>query len=497
MNEWVPRFVVSLGLLTLSATILLRFDLTFDEGIYIEGGRRVERGDVPHRDFFTILPAGPYYFQSLVRKVPVGSEWTRARLALLIDFAIVSLSLYSLGRWVSSASAALHMTALWMLTWLAHPARLTVNHRWDSLALVCISAVLTSSPHADPQRMRGLLRFGVAGVAAGLACFFTQSMVIVVIAGIIGIFLQHQVRAALSFCAGSVAAVTITSLALHWVGAFHPFLSQTMWNLVRYKRANSISLMDALAPLRADVYSILALVPVIVAIVAACNALQSVGETARRFGTLMVFAVALLVSSVMARISLDYFWFGSTLLYPFVARTVFRSSQTRQMHFGALTLAAFIGLSGLRIAEFATRSNWWCDGHACVSLPDRSTYRALASLRSHVRPGDRVIVEPFFPLVARLLRLETTGYFLYLQPTIFSEAEERAAIGEVERTNPRWIIRIGAPLSLYRSLWPGTAVSQFPLLDSYVRLMYREKLFTADRHMYFQLLTRRDECPLP
>ncbi len=45
--------------------IARRFSLTFDEGIYVDGARRILAGQVPYRDFFIVMGPGTFWLQAL------------------------------------------------------------------------------------------------------------------------------------------------------------------------------------------------------------------------------------------------------------------------------------------------------------------------------------------------------------------------------------------------------------------------------------------------
>ena len=46
-----------------------RFLLTFDEGIFVDGSRRILSGQVPYRDFFILMGPGTFWLQALALRL--------------------------------------------------------------------------------------------------------------------------------------------------------------------------------------------------------------------------------------------------------------------------------------------------------------------------------------------------------------------------------------------------------------------------------------------
>src|SRR5580692_5740373 len=95
-----------LALLWLSWIVLRRFSITFDEGIFVDGSRRILSGQVPYRDFFIVMGPGTFWLQALALRV-FGITLAASRAVMILDLAILAACVFWLvSRQLSIAYAA-------------------------------------------------------------------------------------------------------------------------------------------------------------------------------------------------------------------------------------------------------------------------------------------------------------------------------------------------------------------------------------------------------
>jgi len=107
-----------------------------DEGIILQGARRILRGEVLYRDFFSFFTPGSYYFVALLSRI-FGSSMLVARSTLAFYGGIFSAVIYLLSRRVCTRGISLIVVVLTMLTTL--PFRFLVLHNWDSTVWACLA----------------------------------------------------------------------------------------------------------------------------------------------------------------------------------------------------------------------------------------------------------------------------------------------------------------------------------------------------------------------
>src|ERR1039458_1733594 len=69
------------------------FNLGVDEGIYLEGGRRVAAGQVVYRDFFVLTGPLTFWMEGGLARA-VGTDIPLLRLPMLLDAAFLAWAVY-------------------------------------------------------------------------------------------------------------------------------------------------------------------------------------------------------------------------------------------------------------------------------------------------------------------------------------------------------------------------------------------------------------------
>jgi len=107
-----------------------------DEGIVLQGARRILRGEVLYHDFFSFFTPGSYYFLAVLFKI-FGNSFLVGRVALVVFGGIYSAVTYLLARRVCSRGSAMFAAGLATATTL--PYRFEVLHNWDSTLWACLA----------------------------------------------------------------------------------------------------------------------------------------------------------------------------------------------------------------------------------------------------------------------------------------------------------------------------------------------------------------------
>src|SRR5436853_1377044 len=68
-------------------------DLLNDEGIYLDGARRILAGQSPYRDFFALTGPGVFWDLAVTFRI-LGMTFAAARLTLVIDLALLAAGLF-------------------------------------------------------------------------------------------------------------------------------------------------------------------------------------------------------------------------------------------------------------------------------------------------------------------------------------------------------------------------------------------------------------------
>jgi 4-amino-4-deoxy-L-arabinose transferase-like glycosyltransferase len=209
---------------------------TNDEGIYLEGARRILAGQKPYVDFWASMTPGSFWIQALVFKL-FGVTMTAGRLPVILDFSLQCALVYWLTSILASRMAALATLFLFFGFQTADLSFLTAQHRWDSSAISLAGVALC----VQGLRKRKALWFLASGLTLAASVSVTPSLVLV--AGITFIWLAAR-RELRSFrgwylCGGIVGGSVILGVLLAQ-GVFWA-LAREMQGLIRnYGALNTV-----------------------------------------------------------------------------------------------------------------------------------------------------------------------------------------------------------------------------------------------------------------
>jgi hypothetical protein len=445
------------------------FYLSLDEGILLEGARRVAGGQVPYRDFFNITGPGSFWLYGAVFWV-FGMSFAAARAVLCVELAAMcGIVCWLVGRFagtlLSFASALLFLT---MLLTTMYPVYVT--HRWDSnvFALAALAA-------ATQGGRRWLL---VAGVLAGIAAWITPPVVLVGLA--------------ICLCAGKerrwfavgVVIPTVAALALLAAqGGLAGMVQALVWDAASYGAANRLG-YGALAGswetfrrqgcfLASVVHYADSMLPVLLPLLAAMAALIVKARTK------IPPAFALLSAACIAALAACLPRLGAAQLL-FVAAffwILFWSAAGSILSFRAQT---WVACCLLVLAPLAWVFGWTHRDLRGIDTPagrlavSRLHFVTLNDLLSVVRPGESVFVYPYLPALYFVAGVNNPTRYAWLQPGMMGAREVATAIQDLRARPPRWIVWHDFTDAFVLKNWPSSdrARLRFPAMESFLETNY-------------------------
>jgi len=203
-------------------------EIAGDEGIYLEGGRRIAMGQQPYRDFFVLTGPLTFWIQGLLAHLG-GMKLAIMRLPVILDAAFLAWAVY----WLASRYTGTAYAAGAAFSFLAYESRiriLKVNHRWDSGALA--TAAIVAALAAQRSGRREL--WAVCGILLAAAAWATPSMAMVAVPLLVWSG-RKGVGCVAAFLAGSAVTSGAAALYLHWHGALIPMIESLRWTGARVR----------------------------------------------------------------------------------------------------------------------------------------------------------------------------------------------------------------------------------------------------------------------
>src|SRR3984957_2706932 len=178
------------------------------EGLLVYGAVRIVHGQVFARDFFEVVGPGTFYWLALFFKL-FGVTFAATRICLFVTSLGTGLAMYFLSRRICSEYrilpcillAGTYFGTLWP----------TISHHVDSncFALLCVACMIVWQ---DRQKFAPL--FAAGALAAATTCFLQQKGVLLLLALLVWLWLQHRRRSISLSSIGVVAAGYSSVLAL-------------------------------------------------------------------------------------------------------------------------------------------------------------------------------------------------------------------------------------------------------------------------------------------
>ncbi len=467
-----------------------RWVLNSDEGIYLAGGLRILRGEIPYRDFFLFTGPGTPLIQSLMLRL-FGEKLWAARIPVSLDLAVMTAVVFWLVDRLASRLAA-SLAALCFLAFeTADASRVVADHRWDSAA----SATLAIAFAISPTRIRAIL----AGALAALAVWITPSMALVAI--VIAIAARSEFRAVTT---GAVAcsALFITWLAAH--GALTAAIHGILWPATHYIGANRTpygwvtgGYANLLHVNSVGEWTVTVLLLTSLTLPATLPALAAVAWPLRlksrpsepRPTILFLLATtAALIVGTLPRPDLNHLTNVAAPAYAlgvvWIARTL-----SKRAALGIAAVFLVLAAADYSIAIQRRLSEPSLQTRTGTLRGPSDDLDTLQFVTSQVRPQDRFFAFPYLPNFYFVTGARNPTRFSYLQPGMFSSGEEHQALAELELSPPNRILYVDVPPAAYQRMWPASDPSRlrFPSLESFISERYR----TIAQHGSFQLLAPR------
>ncbi|MGA3015620.1 MAG: hypothetical protein ABSF62_00780 [Bryobacteraceae bacterium] len=453
-----------------------------DEGIYLEGGRRIALGQQPYRDFFAFTGPLTFWMEGALACWS-GMRLAVMRLPLILDTAFLAWAVF----WLTSRYAGALYSAGTALAFLAYESRirlLNVNHRWDSSALAM--AAIATALAAQRTGRRGL--WAASGFLVAAAAWATPSMLVVALPLLFWCG-RRGLGSVLAFLGGGALAAGAATIYLQACHALVPMIQSMQWAGANYTAPNrmpygSIVWDGAKAAGLGTMgwsyilTSIYALVPAILPPTALLGwawhlrGSRNRGEAAEMLPLLA--AVVALVFSAWPR------WTSNALLYTVAlswflcALLFYRLTAPRQRFWlcGAVLLASVGSLAAKSMAPLdflplETRVG------TLRAPADESEF--LAALERWIQPGDSLFSFPYLASVYYFLNARNPTRYTFLQPGMMTPEDERRALAELAAAPPRWVIYESWPPQAALKMWPGSNPARIPMdaMNAYLREHYQ------------------------
>jgi hypothetical protein len=459
------------------------FYLSIDEGIYLEGARRVAAGNVPYRDFFVLTGPGTFWLYGGVFHF-FGAALASARFVLCCELASLCAAIAWLASRFAGAAFAIASALLFLMMLLTSLYPLYITHRWDSntfalLALVFVWSAYVSESATSPHYL-------IAGVCAGIAAWITPPMLIVASALALWIGLGAKSkpgfwRFAAGICLPSVAAMVVL---LH-EGAFGIMLRTLGWDASNYAGANRIgygalagtfqSFWRPGATLTAIVHFSDSVLPVLLpplALAGCALAFSRSNPSARKFlGLLTVVSVSSLLACY-PRFGAAQLLFGNAFFWA-LCTCALACLLPRRAH-SWLAVGAFL------IAGVELFAGWPQEPLKPIETPagilkvSRRQYVQLNDLLTAIKHDESLFVYPYLPSLYFVLGANNPTRYAWLQPGMMGTSDVQTALTELKMRPPHWIVWHDFTEAFILKNWPSSDRSKlrFPEMEQFFATNY-------------------------
>jgi hypothetical protein len=466
-----------------------RFVLIGDEGIYIDGARRILAGQVPYRDFFLVMGPGTFWLEALAFRV-FGMTLPAARAMMILDLSIMAACVF----WLVSRINWIY--AVWVAAMLVifetgQPGVILPTHRWDSAALATLALTLCAG------QPRGWLVFA-AGCCAAFAGWITPPVALV--GGAILFWIWREDRAKLfPFLAGCSAVTICSAAALALQGGLGPMIRQLFWNSSHYSAANHMvygSIFGGYAQLFAG-SGTLELLPrtfvvaglALPAILPVLAALLFWSVRKDPFFQLLFLGGLALVASTYPRMDLAHLTFVMPWFYALVALLAAGAGLQPVKIAACVCLTILAGLFAGRVVALHGREAVLQASVGTIRVPVENQL-LIAALQETIPTGTRLFVFPYLPMAYFLTLSRNPTRYSYLQPGMMSEEDESKAISELSADAPERVLYFDLPEPEILKRWPGTDPAHLHLrrIEGYLAANYHRLAAIGDEDKRVEIL---------
>jgi hypothetical protein len=461
-----------------------RFGLgNMDEGIYLDGGLRIARGEIPYRDFFAYLAPGTFVLLGVLFKA-LGVSLAVSRAPVVIDLALMTALVFVLVARLAGIRPAT-LLALWFLAFqTVNPIILIANHRWDSAACALAGVTFGFFLLEKPCHRFAL----AAGACATLATWTTWSFGLLCAVILVWLFCDRHVRRyAKTWIVGSAV---VSAVAVGWLWsnrALLPMVQGVLWSLRNYSGPNrtpyAFVVLGYSGPFRtATVAERALLVPFLAAVtlpatmpllclVAWPFRLRSHPE--RRVLFLLLCGAAML-ASCWPRPDLNHLLYVAALPYVlgcvFLARTIGRNLRlalTTSLLLIALCDVTYTISRRLHEPSLATRVG--------VIHGQARDLAILRAIQSQVTPDRTLFVFPYYPAFYFTTGARNPTRYSYLQPGMFPKEDEEEVLRTLETHPADTVIYQEIQPAAYLQLWPSSDPARLRMtgIEDFLHNRYR------------------------
>jgi hypothetical protein len=459
-----------------------RFLLTFDEGIFVDGSRRILAGQVPYRDFFILMGPGTFWLQALALRI-FGMTLAASRAVMILDLAILATCVFWLiSRQLSIAYAAWTAGALVILETASQGITIP-SHRWDSAALSTL-AITICACRSRPGVTLDAAIFA-AGSCAAFAVWTTPPVALVGFVILMWLWAEDRNKL-VPYLAGCAAVSIACAGVLAMQGGLRPMIGQLLWNSSHYAGANYLPygtlfgrgysqfFHDATIyeiPVRAlVVFGII--VPVLLPPLAI---LCFPWWRKTRFLRVLFFGGAALAISTYPRMDLPHLTYSAPLFYALAAILVASIPwpKLRTAMFAAATLLVTVfawNAIGQHSRETALETNV---GAIRAQQEDAGFLR---DLQREVPRDSSLFVFPYLPIASFLTLSQNPTRYSYLQPGMMSDQDEAAALAELRKSPPARVLYFNLDERELLETWPASDPERlrFHRLETYLASNYHQ-----------------------
>ena len=439
-------------------------ELSGDEGIYLEGGRRIAMGQLPYRDFFLLTGPLTFWIEGVMAHLS-GMNLVGMRLPMILDTAFLTWAVY----WFTSRYTSSGYAAGSAFAFLAYESRirlLNANHRWDSAALATAAIMLALAA-------RDSKRFWIAsGLLAAAAAWATPSILIVGVPLLWWIG-SRGIRGAFAFLGGAALISGAAAFYLHSNHALLPMIESMRWTSANYTAPNRVSYGNVWAGAVPDLaawqyltFTLYAMIPAILPPAALAGWAVYWRMRAKPVETAEI--VPLLATAAALTVAAWPRWSSDTLLHTMAlswflcALLLYRLTTPIQRFWwcGAVLLLSSVSVAGKITAPF----NYLSRETRVGTLRDvDSEGEMLDSLERWVQPGDSLFSFPYLPSAYYYLDAPNPSRYTFLQPGMMNQEDERRAVEELQAKPPRWVIYEKFPVEAVLKIWPGSDPARIPM----------------------------------
>jgi hypothetical protein len=454
-----------------------RFLLTFDEGIFVDGSRRILSGQVPYRDFFILMGPGTFWLQALALRA-FGMTLAASRAVMILDLAILATCVFWLiARQLSMAYAA-WTAALLVILETASPGITIPSHRWDSAALTTLAITICA---CEPRRWAVF----IAGCCGAFAAWTTPPVALVGLVILVWLWMEdrNKVGPYVAGCA-AVSLCCVTVLAIQ--GALQPMLAQLLWNGSHYGGANYLPYGTLFGQgyaqffQGASVYELpvraLVVFGVIVPILLPPLAMLCFPWWRRTPSLRLLFlGGTALALSTYPRMDLPHLTYAAPLFYGLIA--ILAASipwrKFRNGMFAAATLLAVV-FAWSAIAQHSSETT--LETNVGTIRGAQSDVAFVRDLERNIPRGSSLFVFPYLPIASFLTLSQNPTRYSYLQPGMMGDQDEAAAVAELRKCPPARVLYFNLDERELLGIWPASDPShlRFRGLESYLASNYHQ-----------------------